>query len=650
MTDHSLKARMQTPKLSRWESVRTSNQWQRGVRQALSYVFLLIGAAFMLFPLLWMFSASLKPAWQIFTSPPIWIPQHWQTVNAGSTNREIPLFYVTHEGEQQEVVQIGTRRYTTVFSDDSTLALQNVPSVELNEAVPTTVGDVVLNVRTWITTGQQVVALARGDDDTLVVALVEDLQQVAQRLPLDVVNSGERTSVEISGTEFRGREITTDNGSLSVIPIGPESDLSVVAPPQTVQEAQLVPANSITAAGEAVIGETELALWRLEDSEADYILLSREAWQPVINDDELATKAFVASGRQLEPLEARTVNGVQMQVSRFTPEDDSEPYEVAVLVSGTTRSLVIPISTVQTLRLAAFGGLTSTRGATTDRIAYRVQDGFAEGDTVSSVALVGELQDMALIVSSASVADAFDVDVAALERNLTPQLRFNGYSEALQTKVGDTYFPTFFRNSFLLVALNIVGHVLSCVIVAYAFARMRAPGKNILFLILLSSMMLPFPVTIVPMYEIFRDLGMVNTLFPLFIRSFFGNAFLIFMLRQFFASIPRELEEAARIDGANVIEIIWYIFVPLSKAAIATVVIFTFWWTWNSFLEPLIYLSSPDLFPVTLGLSFFKDQYGTIYYDRMIAASVMSMLPMLFIFFFSQRYFIEGIQLTGMKG
>lgn len=231
-----------------------------------------------------------------------------------------------------------------------------------------------------------------------------------------------------------------------------------------------------------------------------------------------------------------------------------------------------------------------------------------------------------------------------------PELRFDGYRAALETKVGDTYFPTFFRNSFALVLLNAIGHVFSCVVVAYAFARLRAPGKSFWFMVLLSTMMLPFPVTLVPMYEIFRDLGMINTLFPLFLRSFFGNAFLIFMLRQFFANIPRELEEAARIDGANVLQIIWNVFVPLSRAAIAAVIIFTFWWTWNSFLEPLIYLNSPELFPVSLGLNFFKDQYGTIYYDRMIAASVLSMLPMIGIFFFAQRYFIEGIQLTGLKG
>jgi multiple sugar transport system permease protein len=257
---------------------------------------------------------------------------------------------------------------------------------------------------------------------------------------------------------------------------------------------------------------------------------------------------------------------------------------------------------------------------------------------------------MAQVVPVSAVSEAFDVSPDQLQRAMYPEIRIDGYINALQTKVAETRFPTFFRNSFILVALNTIGHILSCIVVAYAFARLRAPGKNFFFVILLGTMMLPYPVTLVPIYEIFRDLKMVNTLWPLFLRSFFGNAFLIFMLRQFFSTIPRELEEAARIDGANVVQIMMKIIVPLSKPAIATVVIFTFWWTWNSFLEPFIFLSSPELFPVSVGLNFFRDQYSNIYFDRLIAASVMSMAPMVAIFFFAQRYFIEGIQLTGMKG
>ena len=266
------------------------------------------------------------------------------------------------------------------------------------------------------------------------------------------------------------------------------------------------------------------------------------------------------------------------------------------------------------------------------------------------VALVGDPREMALIVPQSAISEAFDVPSAELDRALVPELRLQGYVDAMTTQVAEVMFPRFFLNSFILVALNVIGHLISCVVVAFAFARLRAPGKNILFVLVLSTMMLPFPVTLVPIYEIFRDLNLVNTWGPLFIRSFFGNAFLIFMLRQFFASIPRELEDAARIDGANTLQIILRVFVPLSKPALATVVIFTFWWTWNSFLEPFIFLSSPELFPVSVGLNFFKEQFGAIYFDRLIAASVLSMLPMILLFFFAQRFFIEGIQLSGMKG
>lgn len=640
------------PTVSSGPRPRSSMTLRRLLRLAASYAFLFIGGSFMLFPMLWMLSASLKPPWQIFTEPPIWIPQEWETVRAGDTNRQLLLYRVDHEGTTQDVIQLGSRRYTVAIPADAALPMLSAPTDELTDAVAQDRDGQVYNVRTWTPADgepQEVVALARGEDDTLIVTPLTDLQQAALRLPLDRVNSGSRESFEIDGVEFRGREIEIDGAAVTVVAIGPESDLTVVGSPDIARSATLVPADALEAAGEAVVGDTELQLNRIEGDDTAYVAIARDAWHPIVNEDELDAAAFVAAGDRLGERAMADVNGVSVQVAPFTPEDGAA-YPVIILVSGTSRSLVMPTAAATTLRLAEFGGLTSARGDTTDRIPYRVQDGFTEGDSTNSVALVSDPRDMALIVPVEAVSDAFDVEPARLDRALHTELRFDGYREALQTKVGDTYFPAFFRNSFVLVVLNAIGHVFSCVLVAYAFARLRAPGKNFLFLVLLATMMLPFPVTIVPMYEIFRDLGMVNTLFPLFLRAFFGNAFLIFMLRQFFASIPRELEEAARIDGANTLQIIWHVFMPLSKAAIMTVIIFTFWWTWNSFLEPLIYLNSPDLYPVSLGLNFFKDQYGTIYYDRMIAASVLSMLPLLLIFFFAQRYFIEGIQLTGMKG
>lgn len=641
-------ARPTTQPMSRWQTIRTSRQWQRTIRNIFSYTVLAFGAAFMLVPMLWMISASFKPVWQIFTDPPIWIPQKWEDVRAGNTNRFINLWEVEIDGQPQKVIRLGTRRYTTVIDAARLNNLQSVPADQLGAAQATAVGDTVLNVRPWGDT--EVVALAR-DGDNLVVVALADVQDAVRSFPLDEVNSGGRANLTIEEVDFRGREITTDDGeTLQVIPIGPESELTIVGAPEIASSAVLVPAEQLAQAGFASVGQTELRLWQISEGDpTPYILLAQETWQPILEEALLDEHAFVAPRARLGDREVRPVQGVAMQVSSYTPAD-GDPYDVVILISGTNESLVMPVDQAQTLRLAVMGGLVGARGDSVGRIAFRVMDAFDDGLTISSVALVGDPREMALVAPQSAVTAAYDVPPGDLQRAMHPELNFDGYTEALQTKVAETYFPTFFRNSFVLVILNIIGHVWSCVIVAYAFARLRAPGRNALFLLLLGTMMLPFPVTLVPVYEFFTRLNLVNTLWPLFIRSFFGNAFLIFMLRQFFSSIPRELEDAARIDGANVIDIIWNVIVPLSKPAIATVVIFTFWWTWNSFLEPFIYLSSPELFPVSVGLNFFQDQYATIYYDRLIAASVMSMVPMIVIFFFAQRYFIEGIQLTGMKG
>lgn len=637
--------------LTRWQLLRTSRRWQRSLRLTASYIVLLIGAMFMLFPMLWMISASFKPGWQIFTQPPIWIPQHWEEVRAGSTNRMFPLWRVPVDGQMETVMELGVRRYTTVINADLLQQVQTVPANALSDAFAAAVDGLTLNVREWFADGEtrRVVALARGKGDTLIVADVADVRPAAQRLPLDVVNAGGRASFEIGGISFRGREIVTDEASLRVIPIGPESQLTVVGSPEIAAAAILVPSERVRDAGFIDVDKTELRLVTVDGMEGDFIPLVTESWQPVIDEEEFNAHAFVAPRSRLSAAGPVQINNVEVQGATYTAEDGAS-YPVIILISGTTQSAVISPEHATTLHLAQLGGLTSARGAQIARIPYRVQDGYSEGSTVLSVALVGEPRQMALIVPAWVVDEAFDVPPEALERAMYPRLRLDGYREALQTKVGESYFTTFFRNSFVLVALNTIGHVLSCVVVGYAFARLRAPGKNFFFLVLLSTMMLPYPVTLVPVYEIFRDLGMVNTLWPLFLRSFFGNAFLIFMLRQFFTTIPRELEEAARIDGADTLQIIRHVIVPLSKPAVATVVIFTFWWTWNSFLEPFIYLSSPELFPVSVGLNFFRDQYGAIFYDRLIAASVLSMAPMIVLFFLAQRYFIEGIQLTGMKG
>lgn len=222
--------------------------------------------------------------------------------------------------------------------------------------------------------------------------------------------------------------------------------------------------------------------------------------------------------------------------------------------------------------------------------------------------------------------------------------RWENYIEAL------TYVPfgRYALNTLFIAVVTIIGHLFSCALIAYAFARLRAPGRDTLFLLVLATMMLPYPVTMVPVYMLFNALGWVNSYLPLVVPAFFGSPFYIFLLRQFFLNIPLELEDAASLDGANRLQILWYIILPLSKPALATVAIFTFQATWNDFLGPLIYLHDRSLYTVTLGLDFFRSTYD-VNWAYLMAASLVTMLPVVIIFFAAQRYFIEGIAITGVK-
>ena len=229
--------------------------------------------------------------------------------------------------------------------------------------------------------------------------------------------------------------------------------------------------------------------------------------------------------------------------------------------------------------------------------------------------------------------------------------------EAAGRKYANNYLQAYYasgqrwryvRNSLYLVALSVIGQVLSCSMVAYAFARIRWPGSDALFIVLLATMMLPPQVTMVPTFVIYKHLGWYNTLKALWVPSFFGSAFFIFMLRQFMRSIPRELEEAARIDGCGYFGTYWRIILPVMKPALAAVGIFTFMGTWNDFMGPLIYINDERLYPLSLGLFDFRMQHGAAY-GMLMAASTLMTLPVIVIFFVAQRYFIQGISLTGMK-
>lgn len=208
---------------------------------------------------------------------------------------------------------------------------------------------------------------------------------------------------------------------------------------------------------------------------------------------------------------------------------------------------------------------------------------------------------------------------------------------------------TFIKNSLLISVFSTAFTVASCSLVAYAFARTRARSKNFWFVILLATMMIPSQITLIPVFLIFKTFGWINTLYPLTVPALFGNAFYIFLLRQFYMTIPLELDEAATIDGAGTWRIFYRMMLPLSIPALLTVGIFTFVGSWTDFYSPLIYLTSMEKMTISVGITFLQGQY-TANVPLLACASFISIVPIALIYSFSQRYFVEGVVLTGIKG
>lgn len=236
----------------------------------------------------------------------------------------------------------------------------------------------------------------------------------------------------------------------------------------------------------------------------------------------------------------------------------------------------------------------------------------------------------------------------ALTRDLWPHpFQWSNYTEIFKLEPVLRYT----WNTFVYAALASVGVVLSCVPVAYALSRMRWRGRQAVFLIVIATMMLPSQVTIVPLYLIFVRLHWLGTLKPLIVPTFFGDAFSIFLLRQFFLTIPEELVDAARVDGANELQIMWHVVVKLAKPAIAAVGLFQFLYAWNDFFGPLLYAqSNQNVYTLSVGLSQFTTIHRGVLWNLQMAASVLFMLPVIILFLVAQRVFIEGVTLTGVKG
>ena len=223
---------------------------------------------------------------------------------------------------------------------------------------------------------------------------------------------------------------------------------------------------------------------------------------------------------------------------------------------------------------------------------------------------------------------------------------FSNYPKALTTMP----FLQYTINTVTITVLNMIGTVLTASLVAYAFAKLRWKGRDVWFIIMLATMMLPSQVTQIPLFVLYKKLGWLNTYLPLIVGSYFGGgAFNIFLLRQFFSTLPNELSEAARIDGCSELRTFFNIVLPLCKPALATIAIFSFMGSWNDFFGPLIYLTEPRKYTIALGLRAFQG-YSGVQWNLLMAASVVTALPTLILFFCFQNYFVKGITLTGIKG
>ncbi len=232
-----------------------------------------------------------------------------------------------------------------------------------------------------------------------------------------------------------------------------------------------------------------------------------------------------------------------------------------------------------------------------------------------------------------------------LERAWEPDPQWGNFVEAWTT----IDFPILLRNTFLYAGITTFGAVLSASLVAYGFSRFRIPGKGVLFILMLSTVILPGAVTLIPTYFVFLTIGWVGTWLPLIVPAFFSWGTNVFLLRQFFMSIPRELDEAAMIDGANPLRIFWSVILPMSGPALTAVALFHFFWAWNDFFGPLIYLAgNPDKYPITVGLTAFNNLYSQST-NLIQAASLVSAIVPLIVFFLAQRAFMQGVVVTGVE-
>ncbi len=278
----------------------------------------------------------------------------------------------------------------------------------------------------------------------------------------------------------------------------------------------------------------------------------------------------------------------------------------------------------------------------TNRALYRVT---IDGESHQMALVKKRPQGMGLFADPATPEQTHELVIAEQKPMKHVEIHWENYPKALTSVPFDKYLI----NTLVVTFGGMVGMLFSSSLVAYGFSRFRAPGLNILFLVLLSTIMLPRQVTLIPLYVFFQKLGWIDTLLPLIVPQFFANAYDVFLLRQFFMSIPLDLDDAARIDGASPIQILFYVILPQARPALVAVSIFHFLYAWNDFYEPLIYLHSRENWTVAVGLQTFEALYS-VNTHLILAASVVMIIPPIIIFFFSQRIFTQGIVISGVKG
>jgi len=278
-------------------------------------------------------------------------------------------------------------------------------------------------------------------------------------------------------------------------------------------------------------------------------------------------------------------------------------------------------------------------------------------DGVKQLVALKIVEGMGTFVDPASPTETFEYEMQQgntkiAEPVMHVSFRWQNFPDAMNRASRpsiDASFWVYFKNSLIIAFFSIVGTLLSNTPVAYAFARLKFPGRDFLFVIVLATMMLPYQVTMIPLYLLFNNfLGWGDSFLPLIIPTFFANAYDVFLLRQFFRTIPEEMCDAARVDGASEWQIFTQLVIPLSTPVLATVTVFTFLWAWNDFTGPLLFLTSPRNFTMALGLQDFQSQ-RTLIWNQLMAASAIFTIPIIVAFFFAQKTFIQGIKLTGSK-